>query len=318
MRQSTRIRTHTRWLTLAAVAALPLWMAVPPAAADALGRDLHHRRADGSEVNFNSTPAKKTSIWTAAPAPTCPRRGRAFWTTARYVFQVTNPTGKTLLSTMRRNVWSVRRWRGVHHHQRRPLGRRAHDTGSRRRPRRPDRAAPAVQRHPNPGGEYKVWVTATDGLPRLLQGDLASINGLHLVDPGESPPNHGFVPDDGSKTDNFKVGGAPSSRSTPASSLLGNPATGSTGLRSHTPTPSAPRTPSGPTTHPRTRCSTRPTSRPSKRGTHYITIANQPGCTVGHVMRDGLTLPKTGPQTVSVTVHNNTKSETLRVDVECK
>jgi len=35
-------------------------------------------------------------------------------------------------------------------------------------------------------------------------------------------------------------------------------------------------------------------------------------------MRNGSTLPKTGPQTVPVTVHNNEKTETLRVDVECR
>jgi hypothetical protein len=34
-------------------------------------------------------------------------------------------------------------------------------------------------------------------------------------------------------------------------------------------------------------------------------------------MLNGATLPKTGRQKVSVTVHNNEKSETLRVDVEC-
>jgi hypothetical protein len=34
-------------------------------------------------------------------------------------------------------------------------------------------------------------------------------------------------------------------------------------------------------------------------------------------MLNGSTLPKTGPQKVSVNVHNNEKTETLRVDVEC-
>lgn len=52
-------------------------------------------------------------------------------------------------------------------------------------------------------------------------------------------------------------------------------------------------------------------------GTHYVTIANQPGCAIGRVLRNGSTLPTTGPQTVPVNVQNNVKGETLRVDVEC-
>ena len=52
-------------------------------------------------------------------------------------------------------------------------------------------------------------------------------------------------------------------------------------------------------------------------GTHYITVDNQPGCPVGHVLLNGSTLPRTGPQTVAVTVQNNEKADTLRVDVEC-
>jgi hypothetical protein len=35
-------------------------------------------------------------------------------------------------------------------------------------------------------------------------------------------------------------------------------------------------------------------------------------------MVNGATQPKTGPQTAAVTVHNNEKTDTLRVDVECQ
>jgi hypothetical protein len=35
------------------------------------------------------------------------------------------------------------------------------------------------------------------------------------------------------------------------------------------------------------------------------------------VLLNGSTLPRTGPQTVAVTVQNNEKADTLRVDVEC-
>ena len=48
-------------------------------------------------------------------------------------------------------------------------------------------------------------------------------------------------------------------------------------------------------------------------GTHSITIANQPGCTVGAVYVDGNRQPKSGPQTVSIRVGQNMKGTRVRV-----
>jgi hypothetical protein len=53
-------------------------------------------------------------------------------------------------------------------------------------------------------------------------------------------------------------------------------------------------------------------------GTHSITIENQPGCTVGAVALAGKTLPKTGPQTVSVTVKPGFRGDTIFIDVACQ
>jgi hypothetical protein len=161
---------------------------------------------------------------------------------------------------------------------------------------------------PNPGGEYKVWVTVVT--------DFACFPDLSQADCTVKGSKHGFVPDS-SKTDNFKVGGAPieiGTRFYPACQF-GNWIDGL--KNTHIDTLGASNTtwsyyaPSYQVVH-------EAHVEAAEQGTHYITIADQPGCTVGHVMRGGAALPKTGPQTVADTVHNNTKTETLRWDVEFK
>ena len=52
-------------------------------------------------------------------------------------------------------------------------------------------------------------------------------------------------------------------------------------------------------------------------GTHYITIENQLGCAVGAVKLAGKTLPKSGPQTVAVSIAKAFKGDTVFIDVAC-
>src|SRR5262245_16109458 len=158
--------------------------------------------ADGSEVNFNIYPAKEDVYLDGGPGPGAPQ-GAAGLDDDTYVFQVTDPSGKTLLSTD-------------------PAGCRLFEvenggfagdvaTDSKRFTVSDiDNNATTVQLMPyadtpNNGGVYKAWVVRLDD---FLAGcaALGVNNGLGVVDCGLSAGNfHGFVPRH-TKTDNFKVG----------------------------------------------------------------------------------------------------------------
>src|SRR5688572_9148068 len=56
--------------------------------------------ADGSEVNFNQYPSKEDVYLDGGPGPGAPQHAAGL-DDGRYVFQVTDPSGKTLLSTDR-------------------------------------------------------------------------------------------------------------------------------------------------------------------------------------------------------------------------
>lgn len=298
-------KTHIRWLIVAAAAALPLALNVTSAKADAPSGAIFTTVADGSEVNFNIYPSKDAVYLDGGPGPGAPQ-GAAGLDDGTYVFQVTDPSGKTLLSTdpvqCRQFVVSGGIITSVA-----PSGACAHATGT-----DVDHGALTVQLipyndTPNPGGEYKVWAT--------MVTDYACFPDLSQVDCTVRGSKHGFVPAD-SKTDNFKVGGAPVEIDTRffPSGQYGNWIDGL--AITHTDT-------LGATNHkwsyyaPSLQVFDEAHVEAVEVGMHYITVANQAGCTVGHVILNGQTLPKTGPQTVPVNVHNNTKTETLRVDVEC-
>jgi hypothetical protein len=280
-------------------------MVVPPAAADAPSGAVFTTVADGTEVNFNIYQSKADVYLDGGPGPGAPQ-GAAGLDDGTYVFQVTSPSGKTLLSTDPAQCRQFTVTAGIISSVD-PSGTCAHVTGL-----DADHGAVTVQLlpyddTPNPGGEYKVWVT--------MVSDYACFPDLSQVDCTVKGAKHGFVPGD-SKTDNFKVGGAPveiDTRFYPAGQL-GN---WIDGLQvTHTDTLGASNS-KWSYYAPSLQVFDEAHVEAVEPGTHYITIADQPGCTVGHVMRNGSTLPKTGPQTVAVNVPNNTKKETFRVDVEC-
>jgi hypothetical protein len=147
--------------------------------------------ADGTQVNANIYSAKCGTFGVyldGGPGPNAPQ-GAAGLPDGDYFFQVTDPSGKTLLSTdpQADRVFTV--VDGI------IVGANVHNTGT-----DVDHGATTVELcpfldTPNPGGEYKVWVTPV--------GDFAG--DPTLVDNGYSPGNfHGFIPA-ASKTDNFKV-----------------------------------------------------------------------------------------------------------------
>src|SRR5712671_203122 len=155
--------------------------------------------ADGSEVNYNIYQAKEDVYLDGGPGPGAPQHAAGL-DDGRYVFQVTDPSGKTLLSTDPVECRQFTIAGGI-------IASTApsscpHSTGT-----DVDYGALTIQLFPfndtpNPGGEYKAWVT--------LLADYVSANNLSLVDcgPKKQGAAHGFIPRH-SKTDNFKVRGLP-------------------------------------------------------------------------------------------------------------
>src|SRR5436309_1390889 len=158
---------------------------------------------DGSEVNFNIYSSKDLVYLDGGPGPGAPATAAGL-DDGTYVFQVTDPSGKTLLSTDAARCRELTVGGGIITSVVAASGCQ-HQTGL-----DIDHGATTVQLMPyldtpNPGGVYKVWVTLESN---YLAGctSLGRSNGLTLVDCGyrAGAAVHGFIPS-ASKTDNFKV-----------------------------------------------------------------------------------------------------------------
>ncbi len=161
--------------------------------------------ADGSEVNVNQYPSKDDVYLDGGPGIGAPATAAGL-DDGTYVFQVTDPSGKTLLSSDPAECRQFTVSGGV------ITGVVAtgceHLIGS-----DVDHDATTVQLMPyddtpNPGGVYKAWVVRVEdylaGCAQLGVG-----NGLAVVDCGRAAGNlHGFIPAH-TKTDNFKVRNVP-------------------------------------------------------------------------------------------------------------
>lgn len=157
--------------------------------------------ADGSEVNLNQYPNKEAVYLDGGPGPGAPQTAAGL-DDGIYVFQVTDPSGKTLLSTDPAECRQFTVSGGIIVST--VPSSCPHQTGVDQ-----DHNAVTVQLFPfkdtpNNGGVYKAWVTFRED---FLAGcaALGFPDGLSEVDCGQAPGNqHGFVPRH-SKTDNFKV-----------------------------------------------------------------------------------------------------------------
>jgi hypothetical protein len=160
--------------------------------------------ADGGEVNFNHFPSKEAVYLDGGPGVGAPQHAAAL-DDGPYVFQVTDPAGRTLLST---DIAECRQFTvaGGVIVSTAPSS-CGHLTGIDQ-----DHAASGAitvqlmpyDNTPNNGGVYKVWVTPRED---YLAGcaALGVPDGLAVVNCGTNAANkHGFVPAH-SKTDNFKV-----------------------------------------------------------------------------------------------------------------
>jgi hypothetical protein len=161
--------------------------------------------ADGSEVNFNHYPNKQAVYLDGGPGPGAPATAAGL-DDGTYVFQVTDPPGKVLLSTDPARCRQFIVVGGIINAV--VVNDCHHVTGV-----DVDHGAVTVQLFPyndtpNPGGVYKAWAVRVED---FLAGcaALGVADGLNVVDCGRNAGNfHGFVPAH-SKTDNFKVKDTP-------------------------------------------------------------------------------------------------------------
>ena len=153
--------------------------------------------ADGSRVNANIFSAKCDGLGVyldGGPGPNAPQTAAGL-PDGDYFYQVTDPSGKVLLSTDAQRYRRFTVVSGLITSRVTPAAAGDHQTGL-----DVDHGAVTIELcpfldTPNNGGEYKVWVTPV--------GDFAG--NPDIVDNGYNPSFfHGFIPA-ASKTDNFKV-----------------------------------------------------------------------------------------------------------------
>jgi hypothetical protein len=157
---------------------------------------------------------------------------------------------------------------------------------------------------PNPGGEYKTWLTPADKY-------VCPLDAVTCED-----GRNGFINSE-SKTDNFKVGSVADEIDTRFYDAAGN-------ILDHRAitwfdTLGASNTKWSYYDPARFIMHEAHVEAP-EIGRHFIAIANQPGCTVGNVYVDGVKTRTRGPQTVGVRVTKAMKSKgtfTVFVDVHC-
>ena len=279
---------------------------------------------DGSEVNFNHYPSKDAVYLDGGPGPGAPQHAAGL-DDGTYVFQVTDPSGKTLLSsdparcrqfTVAAGIITAVVATGCEH-----------DTGDDidHPPAKTVQLIP-YDDTPNNGGVYKVWATRVEdfllGCQELGQ---PGNTGLDLVDCGPKTGGnaHGFIPSH-SKTDNFKVkdtkvreidtrffndlnGNGWRDNNEPwidGLQITWTDTLGGSNKKSSYYSPSL-------------NVNHEAHVEAVEDGTHQITIDHQPGCTVGGVFIDGEWAPQDGPQTVAVVISKRDRELTVFIDVGC-
>jgi hypothetical protein len=269
---------------------------------------------DGSEVNFNIYSSKDLVYLDGGPGPGAPATAAGL-DDGTYVFQVTDPSGKTLLSTDAARCREFTVSGGIITAVV-PAGGCEHKTGL-----DIDHAATTVQLMPyldtpNHGGVYKVWVTLESN---YLAGcaALGQSNGLSVVDCGYAAGTavHGFIPA-ASKTDNYKVGpSVPQEIDT----RFYNYAVSSAPLDGMQVTWTDPVGASNTKWSyyaPNLQVYDEAHVEAVTAGTHSITIANQPGCVVDSVKVNGKQVA-TGPTTVAIKVTSTTSEFSIPIVVGC-
>lgn len=291
-------------------------LAAAPVAAHSPGGAIFTTVSDGSEVNYNIYAFKTDVYLDGGPGIGAPATAAGL-DDGTYVFQITDPSGKNLLSTDAARCRQftvvgglitgvVAQGDGCQHVT-------AFDI---------DHDAVTVQMYPfddtpNNGGEYKAWaVTVGDFLAGCSA--LGQANGLNVVNCGSAAGNrHGFIPAH-TKTDNFKVRDG---HNLEIDTHFVDARTG------------APLDGLGVTWYDTLGASNRKYSNSNlelnikhiahvenvERGTHHIVIQDQPGCKIVnvHCYTGGCDTNVYGPATVDVTVKQNDPIWTKDITVTC-
>jgi hypothetical protein len=300
------------------VFAVVLAAAALPVAAHAPSGAIFTTFPDGREVNVNQFPSKEDVYLDGGPGIGAPATAAGL-DDGTYVFQVTDPSGKNLLSTdparCRQFTVAGGLITGV------VATGCQHVTGV-----DVDHGAVTVQLMPyndtpNPGGVYKAWVVTVEdflaGCSALGQPD-----GLNVVDCGNSPGNrHGFIPRH-SKTDNFKVKEVPIKE---IDTLFYDAITGEKLIGKKItwidPLGASNRKWSYYVTF---WDQTEAHVEAVEDGKHNIVLENQDGCRIGDIYQGdfdnwkaGLTYVGTGPQTVPITIRSYQKATSPYLVVYC-
>jgi hypothetical protein len=304
------------WLCGLLLLVAAIWLSPVIVSAAAPSGAIFTTLSDGSEVNLNQFPTKEDVYLDGGPGPGAPQSAAGL-DDGTYVFQVTDPSGKVLLSTDLANCRQFNVSGGI------ITGVVAtgcqHVTGA-----DVDHGATTVQLMPyldtpNNGGVYKVWVTLVED---YIEGCARQgiIDGLNVVDCGPISRRlggvaHGFIPAE-SKTDNYKVKeGKPREidvrfyDDVTGAIIDGIEVTwfDTLGASNKKWSVWAPRLLAFHEAH----------VENVETGIHQFVISDQPGCKVQEVIVDGNWMPELGPQTVNVNAKASFKSGTIFVDVFC-
>lgn len=269
---------------------------------------------DGSEVNMNIYASKDLVYLDGGPGPGAPATAAGL-DDGTYVFQVTNPNGRTLLSTdaakCRQFIVTGGLITSV------VASGCEHLTGVDM-----DHSAITVQLlpyddTPNHGGVYKAWVVRVDDFLAGCEA-LGVSDGLDVVDCGRSHGNfHGFIPRH-TKTDNYKVG------ETNNLEIDTNFIDGATGEfidgMQLTWTDTLGSTNSKHSYYkPENKINHFAHIEAVESGVHQVTVDDQPGCTVIAVvcLTQGCGPSVSGPGTIDVQIKPNDPNWTHNVKVWC-
>jgi hypothetical protein len=262
--------------------------------------------ADGSEVNVNQYSSKEDVYLNGGPGIGAPATAAAL-DDGTYYFQVTDPSGKTLLSTDNIECRRFRVTDGLITYEPGPGCTTPHLTGT---DSANDHGGDTIQLMPyadtpNRGGVYKVWVTFTEDYGCTTEGGC----------------KHGFLPRH-SKTDNFKVREVPIIEidayflDGAGEKLSGRYITwidtlGASNVKYSYYSPFF----NVVEAH----------VEALEVGTHTIVIENQPGCTVGRIYQGNwegndpaTTYVGYGPQAVAFTIRNSNKADSPYLNVYCE
>jgi len=300
------------------LAACVVALAAVPVSAHSPGGAIFTTVKDGSEDNYNIYAAKVDVYLDGGPGIGAPQTAAGL-DDGTYVYQITEPSGKTLLSTDQARCRQFTVVNGLITGVVAQADHCEHVTAL-----DVDHNAVTVQMYPfndtpNNGGEYKAWAVTLDDF-LLGCSQLGEDDGLNVVNcgGGQGDNKHGFIPSH-SKTDNFKVR---DTHNLEIDTHFINAVTGEpmNGMKVKWIDTLGAGNNKFSYTNSKLKIDHIAHVENVERGTHQIVIQSQPGCTVTHVhcYTGGCDINAFGPATVPVTVKANDPIWTKDITVWCQ